>query len=123
MATGASDLTASVQQIDGHLASLNQTEGTMVTKIETAQQKVADEVKKAATSMNTAAGTVVGAASNMNQAAQKVDQAAQEVGKVEDLLMFNPQNMRQMTNDVMILTTKAKEPVRAAEKLLMQSAN
>jgi chromosome segregation ATPase len=103
MSTSATTLQSSVQQIDTHLVSLNQTEGDMVTKIEKAQQKVADEVKIAATAMNTAAGTVSGAANKMEQAAQKVENAGNALSTV------NIQNARQLSNDVTTLTVKARE--------------
>lgn len=79
MAGSASALDSSVLKIDAHLVSLNQTESTMVTKIEAAQQKVADEVINAAKSMDASSGNVVGAVQRMDLTTQKVDQAAQKM--------------------------------------------
>ena len=106
MATSATDLQKSVKQIDAHLVSLNQTEGEMVTKIEAAQQKVANEVSQAASSMNHAAAVVASASSRMDQAAQKVENVGQT------LTTINPKNVQQIADNATKFSDKTQETTK-----------
>ena len=92
MTTSVNDLKGSTQQIDAHLVKLDQTENTMVTRIEAAQQRVAGEVSRAATSMNGAAATVAGSAREMTQASDQVEQ----VGKT--LATLDKKSVQQITD-------------------------
>lgn len=93
MANSASGLQASVQQIDAHLVNLNNTENTMVTRIEAAQQKVATEVGNAASSMNVAAAKV-------KDSSEKMENAAKDVKKVGDTLAtINPTNVKKISDE------------------------
>jgi methyl-accepting chemotaxis protein len=112
MATSAANLPASVKQIDATLVTLDQTQKDMVIKIEAAQQKVADEVSKTANAMDGSARTVAGAASNMTRAAQTVE----NVGKT--LSAINPKTVQQITNEVTILTDKAKETSKELQTVI-----
>ena len=92
MTTSVNDLKGSTQQIDTHLVKLDQTENTMVTRIEAAQQRVAIEVTGAAASMNGAATTVAASAGKMTQAADQVEQ----VGKT--LATLDKKSVQQITD-------------------------
>lgn len=107
--TCVNDLQTNVKQIETHIVALNKTEGDMITKIETSQRRMTDEIKKAASSMDAAAATVAGSASKVDLAAQKVE----VVGRT--LSSINPQNIQQIQSNATTFTDKAKETANALQ--------